>query len=320
MPNPLVDVLLVTATKAESQAVLQVFEQASGGKPKPLSINDHVFFDLGMVNTSHVFLVQSEMGTGGLGASMQTVSKGIASLSPVAVIMVGIAFGIDEQKQQIGDVLVATNLRPYELQRVGTDDGQLQITPRGDRPHSSPWLINLFRSADLSWKDSRVRFGEVLTGEKLVDNLGFRSGLRSIAPEAIGGEMEGAGLYAACHDSKVDWILAKGICDWADGKKAEDKDIRQRTAATNASAFVLHTLQFVEVNWTARRSGTTGNNQTLPTQPSSSGLSEVCGTFHATGIGNIVGLDIQRGVIIKPGTSSSASGIGNVTGARIGGK
>ncbi|MFB3154300.1 MAG: NB-ARC domain-containing protein, partial [Candidatus Acidiferrales bacterium] len=67
---------------------------------------------------------------------------------------------------------------------------------------------------------------------------------RGFEPEAIGGEMEGAGLYVSCHDENVDWILVKAICDWADGHKAEDKKARQQTAAHNAASFVLHALQF----------------------------------------------------------------------------
>lgn len=35
--------------------------------------------------------------------------------------------------------------------------------------------------------------------------------------------MEGIGLASAC-DGKVGWILVKGILDFADGKKSEDKN------------------------------------------------------------------------------------------------
>ncbi len=51
--------------------------------------------------------------------------------------------------------------------------------------------------------------------------------------------MEGAGLYVAAHDAKVDWILVKAICDWADGNK---DDTAQALAARNAAEFVLHVL------------------------------------------------------------------------------
>ena len=54
-------------------------------------------------------------------------------------------------------------------------------------------------------------------------------------------------LYVACQDRKVDWILVKAICDWADGHKAQDKVARQETAAQNAATFVLEALQFAPI-------------------------------------------------------------------------
>ncbi|MGR3278151.1 phosphorylase family protein [Acaryochloris marina NIES-2412] len=241
------DVLIVTVTKVESRAVIQAFEQFTGHQAIPDSINQRLYFNLGEVNGTKVFLTQSEMGSGGLDASLLTVRKGIDTLSPMAVIMVGIAFGINEEKQAIGDILVTEQLRLYDLQRMGTQEGQPKIILRGDKPHASPWLINHFKSTDLRWDGARVRFGVVLTGEKLVDNVDFRNQLQSFEPEAIGGEMEGAGLYVACQDRKVDWIMVKAICDWADGHKAQDKDARQETAAQNAATFVLEALRFAPI-------------------------------------------------------------------------
>jgi len=51
--------------------------------------------------------------------------------------MVGIAFGMHEDKQAIGDILVSENLRRYELQRVGTKRRQAKIILRGDGLHGS---------------------------------------------------------------------------------------------------------------------------------------------------------------------------------------
>lgn len=243
------DVLIVTATKTESRAVLRAFQTANGQKAAPHAIDEHTYFDLGTTNNARIFLTQSEMGTGGPGASLLTVSKGIEALDPAAVIMVGIAFGVDPEKQNIGDILVTEQLRLYELQRIGTQAGQPKIVLRGDKPHASSWLISLFKGADLTWEGAPVRFGAILSGEKLVDNVDFREQLRAFEPEACGGEMEGAGLYVACQDKKVDWILVKAICDWGDGNKAQDKEQRQQTAAENAAKFVLAALQFVAVDW-----------------------------------------------------------------------
>src|SRR5579884_2158379 len=135
--------------------------------------------------------------------------------------MVGIAFGLRPGKQQLGDILVSRQIMAYELQRVGSDDeGNLVVRPRGDRPQASPRLLNLFRDGEIDWEGAPLHFGLVLSGEKVVDNPNFRAELLRLEPEAIGGEMEGAGLYAAALRNRVDWILVKAICDWADGKKA----------------------------------------------------------------------------------------------------
>ena len=63
-----------------------------------------------------------------------------------------------------------------------------------------------------------------------------------LAPEARGGEMEAAGLYTAASERNIDWIVVKGICDWADGEKQVDKRKRQLIAATNASRFSIRCL------------------------------------------------------------------------------
>jgi nucleoside phosphorylase len=238
------DVLIVTATRVESKAIVEVIGGV-GGTPKSISIDDRMYQDLGVVNGAQVFLTQSEMGTGGLGASLLTIRRGIDALSPSYVIMAGTAFGIDSERQSIGDILVSKQLMLYDLQRVGTEDGKVKLIQRGDRPHASSSLISRFRSADIYWDDSKfkVHSGLILSGEKLVDNIDFRDQLREFEPEAIGGEMEGAGLYAACEDARVDWILVKSVCDWADGRKAQDKEARQHIAAHNAAVFVLYILQ-----------------------------------------------------------------------------
>ena len=276
------DILLVTVTKVESLAVLEAFEKHTGQKPRLEPRGDKTYHDLGTVNGARVSLVLSEMGAGGLGGAQQTVTKAIAELRPAAVVMVGIAFGMDERKQAIGDILVSENLRLYELQRVGTKRGEPDIILRGDRPHCSPRLLDAFRNGDLHWQGARVRFGCVLTGEKLVDNLDFRQRLHAIEPEAIGGEMEGAGLYTACQDAKVDWLLVKAICDWADGKKEVDRQQRQELAARNAAEFVAHVLKTVPLN--LRR----GGESPPPQDPGERTISQSGAGAVAAGRDNIV--------------------------------
>jgi len=49
-----------------------------------------------------------------------------------------------------------------------------------------------------------------------------------------------------------------------------------------------------------------------------SGLTVVDGEHYAEGIGDITGIDVQEPVIFRPGTKSTAAGIGTITATRIG--
>jgi nucleoside phosphorylase len=146
-------------------------------------------------------------------------------------------------QQRLGDILVSRQLLGYELQRVSLgDNNQSEIIARGDRPQASTRLLDRFRSGLIDWQGPEVHIGLILSGEKLIDHPDFREHLKSLEPEAIGGEMEGAGLYAAAQRNHVDWLLVKAICDWADGKKSVNKKQRQQQAAQNAARFTVHVL------------------------------------------------------------------------------
>jgi len=101
------DILLVTATEVESRAVLKVAEESTGHPSRSLEVGNGTYRDLGKVNGKKVWLVQSEMATGGPGGAHETVGQAIRDVNPEEVIMVGIAFGSNREKHEIGDVLVA---------------------------------------------------------------------------------------------------------------------------------------------------------------------------------------------------------------------
>lgn len=115
------------------------------------------------------------------------------------------------------------------------------ITARGVRVEASTRLLKMARASVHDWA-GHVDFGLLLSGDKLINNRQFRDALLKLEPEALGGEMEGAGVYAAAQSFHTDWIIIKAICDWADGKKDEHKKERRDEAARNAVAFTFHVL------------------------------------------------------------------------------
>jgi WD40 repeat protein/nucleoside phosphorylase len=234
------DLLLVTATEVEARAVLNVFPRQDSTLERR-HIGNNSYIDLGVIGGARTFLVQSEMGAGGPAGASLVVYEGIEALSPSAVIMVGIAFGLIPEKQRIGDILVSRQLVGYELQKLAQQsDGSEIISHRGDRVQASPRLLSLLRASIFDWQGPKVQFGLMLSGDKLVNHKNFSNKFLGIEPEAIGGEMEGTGVYSAAYRNNVHWILIKAICDWADGNK---DDAYQKMAAENAARFLLHALQ-----------------------------------------------------------------------------
>jgi nucleoside phosphorylase len=244
LPPPRADVLLVVATEVESEMVIEVFTENGHSLENQVFSTTNAYHMFAPIGGARIALTRCSMGAGGPGGPELTVAEAIGALRPTSVIMVGIAFGVNRREQRIGDVLLSTHVFDYDLERVGTDSkGSLARLSRGARPEASARLLSRFRMARLPPTGLWVREGIMLSGKKLIDNVDYRDSLRSICPEAIGGEMEGGGIYAAAARSNVDWIIVKAICDWADGAKQVQMSHRQRLAARNAALAVLRTLE-----------------------------------------------------------------------------
>ena len=83
--------------------------------------------------------------------------------------------------------------------------------------------------------------GLVLSGPALVDSAPFARQLLASYPTALGGEMEGSGVSAACFSECTQWMVVKGICDFA-GLSGSRSDEAQPLAAAAAASLVLHVL------------------------------------------------------------------------------
>ena len=59
----------------------------------------------------------------------------------------------------------------------------------------------------------------------------------------VGGEMEAAGMIAAAEER--DWLVLKGVCDFADGASRSNEDglrAKQALAAKNAAYVLFETI------------------------------------------------------------------------------
>lgn len=239
--DELFNLLIVTATETEKKELHQYL--------KPLPEEDKIIkvskdkqtYFLGTFGAyPAVHVACDDMGAVSRNGSITTTMHAISLWKPKAVLMVGIAFGIDKKKQKIGDVLVAERIVAYESQRVG-----IKVIPRGKEGPASSVLVNRFKSVtDWEYKvgarTPQIISGLILSGEKLIDDQEFRDELLKAEPTAIGGEMEGAGIYAACDGQVHHWILVKAICDYADGNKSKKKAHNQKVAISSAVNLCEH--------------------------------------------------------------------------------
>ncbi len=231
--------LFVTANLHEKNAFERYFKRHS-----EKCFRGKTYYHGSFGNYNVVYIHINEQGVHNP-ASMPLVSGLIQKLKPVAVVMVGIAFGANEKKQKIGDVLVSKYILPYDSLKFLEKSTQYKEIPK----EVGFQLLNAFSNSD-SWeydlKDSNkstVFVGAMLTGSRLINNYEYRTKLLADFKKykPIGGEMEAYGIYSGCKlNGVLEWIIVKGICDWGYKKNNPNKENYQKTAAHAAVNYCLH--------------------------------------------------------------------------------
>jgi nucleoside phosphorylase len=258
---PFIDILILTVTDTEREAILDAMQPLPGQAAILEGAISKTTYRFGLFGRYNVAHVESTMGGDGRQGATLTAREAIDELHPKAVLLLGISFGVNRKKQRLGDVIVADWIFPYDLQRVGAT-----VTRRGVPIICGSILSERFRTRRNDWKlycgrrPVKVQQGLMLSGSKLIDNKLFRDNLVSVFPEALGGEMEGAGAYAAAQQTGVEMILVKAICDWADGHK---NDRAQPFASYTAVSLAKHVLSKDGV---LSSLGARDNLQTQPSQ------------------------------------------------------
>lgn len=236
------DFVIVTATPIELKAVVRLLDPCIPEEPLPFrNYRQSGTYYLGKFGHYQTVVTKCRMGTRDERGATLVTQKALELWNPKAVIMVGIAFGKNSTEQEVGDVLVTTEIIDYDVIRIGSDG----IVDRGSRPLSSRNLLDIFEQA-YEWEFRRpdgspckLIPGSVLSGDKLVDNPEFKADLFKRFPHAKGGEMEGVGFCSAANSLNKPWILIKAICDWANGNK---NDKYQPLAAAAAVSLVHYVL------------------------------------------------------------------------------
>ena len=179
-------ILLVTATQTETFHLHSNLKPIDdGGLIYKIYKNNLTYF-VGTIGIYNVVHVQCGMGSVSRDASLSTMKDAVVDLNPKVVIMIGIAFGINKKKQSIGDVLISESIIPYEFSKIGEINIQ-----RSPSALASKLLVNRFKN-NLDWihilpdnKTAKIYVTDILSGEKLIDNIKFRNNLKLLIQQPM---------------------------------------------------------------------------------------------------------------------------------------
>lgn len=235
-------ILIVTANDNETDAFLK--DRSFINYIKGNNTNDKNFYNVGKLFGYDVVHFQIPVqGSIKETGSLLSIDHAIKEFMPCAVILLGIAFGVDEKKQKIGDILISERIIDYESGKIS----QGSFRSDADIPGAGGKLFSACKRLGHDWNNKtsgpKVICGNIVSGDKVINNKSFRDSIPTGNHTIIGGEMEGRGLYAACKDNNIsEWIIIKSICDWGYNKDG-NKEKNQKKAAKNAANFVIQLLE-----------------------------------------------------------------------------
>lgn len=234
-------VLILTVKENEGDAVLAAVHAVNWARPARQRHGDNLVFELGNLGGTRVLLGQSgDQGTTGPNGIHSTALDLIKRCRPDFVILTGICYGLWDEQEEIGDVIVAQRVDDLDHVKVTERPEGPIVHHRGLRIATSRSLLSLFEAARKDWPTPpAVHFGVFASSNTVLDSASRRNALRQDYPELAGGDMESAGVAAAATEHKVDWIVVKGISDRGMRMHYDD----QAVAARNSADFVIHAIR-----------------------------------------------------------------------------
>lgn len=228
-----VKIIIFTATDIERKTVLSQMKPLIDRESVIYGMMDQDIYYIGRLGLYKVLLTTCFPSSIHRGGIMLVSSDAFHIWKFKIGILCGIAFGLKKEKYKRGDVLIASQVINYERAKIGKEKEQ-----RDEVAPCSLRLLNLLKTED-NWKyilpdgsKADKIIGTVLSGEKVIDNREIVLDFKNRYPNAIGGEMEGAGLGQSALRYGFEWILIKGICDWGINKDDKFHQIAAESAIT----------------------------------------------------------------------------------------
>lgn len=172
------------------------------------------FLNWGKYHVIHVH--QTETGAYKNLGTDAAIYEALKYCIPNVIISLGIAFGIDCEKQHIGDVIVSRRILPYSENKRDEE----KVKPdRSQDKMIDDWLH--VRLANAHGFLDNVTYGDILSGGSVMSSFREKDKICSGYSKAdfiIGGEMEGDAVLKYSKYEGIPGVVIKGICDWGVAK------------------------------------------------------------------------------------------------------
>lgn len=176
--------------------------------------NAYFIFKWGKYWVAHIH--QHETGSNKNLGTHATIYEALKHFTPNVIISLGVAFGIDYIKQDIGDVLVSRRILPYSENKRDED----KVKPdRSQDKTIDDWLH--VRLSNVNGFLDNVLYGDILSGGSVMSSFREKDKIclgYTKSDFIIGGEMEGNALFQFARRGGVPGVVIKGICDWGVAK------------------------------------------------------------------------------------------------------
>jgi adenosylhomocysteine nucleosidase len=198
-------------------------------------------FHLGQLDGHPVVLALSGVGK----VAAATTATLLLDRYPIdALIFTGVAGGLHADVQ-VGDVVIARELLQHDMDAS-------PLFPRYEIPYTgvsrfaadAPWCERLARAVRSLPARPRLHQGLVISGDRFIASAADNHALRTLLPDALAVEMEGAAVAQVCADFGRPCAVVRTVSDRADDSAHLDfMRFVEEVAAARARDIVRAALQ-----------------------------------------------------------------------------
>jgi nucleoside phosphorylase len=209
------------------------------------------------INGNNYKIIACAVNKMGMHASAIVSSMMINKFNIQYIFMTGMCAGIKGKELNYGDIIIAENTIDYGAGKLIEKDDLFEFKPE---PHQLPSDQNLIskvydfiRSKDELFKIQQgykgfqyktmlnAHVAPIASGSYVLSSKSFVSSIAKTNRKLLAIDMEGFGMYLACHYfNKTKPLFIKSICDFGD----ENKDDTFQTYASYTSAQFLYSFLF----------------------------------------------------------------------------